>query len=134
AKPIHHISDNRRHERTAAEGRPMISRLHCRPNLLGDQHSAHWQSASERLCQGQNVRGNAKPFVREQVPCTAEAALNLIEYQSDLALCRDLPELAHEVNIEHPDSTFALNRLENQRRHSLSVQRRVQLGEISLTD
>src|SRR5438067_4482595 len=97
----------------------MLSGVQCRADFFSHQHSAHREPAGEWLRECDNVGSDTDSFIGEQIPCTTEPALNLIEDESDIFLARQLSQPAQESRIEYSDTAFSLHRLDDNRRHCL---------------
>ena len=73
-------------------------------------------------------------LVGEQRSGAAEAALDLVEDERDVALRRERAQLAQESVVEHAHAALALHRLDDQRRDRVRVERGVEVLEVALDD
>src|SRR5687767_8876452 len=123
-----------RHERTAAECRAMIAGLYCRCDFTRDENRPHRQSSGERLRQRHHVWNDIEALVRKKSPETPQAALYLVEDERNPALSREPSELVQKRHLQHSHAALALNRLQDERGHSLTIESRVQDSEVALAD
>src|SRR6266849_5367555 len=132
-QPVDDIPGNSRHERPAAKGRSMISRLNCRCNLLRHENCTNRQPASQRLGKRQHIGNDSDVLVCEKMSGTSETALDLVENESDLPLRGQSTKAAEKIGIEYAHSSFALDRLDDQSRNRLSLEGGIEIAEVALT-
>src|SRR5258705_3701736 len=112
----------------------MITRLDRGTDLLRNQNGSHRQASRQRLGESQHVRHYSCVLVSEKVARAAEARLDFIENESDLAFRRQLAKPLQEFRVQDADSALSLNRLDDHRCDCLLIECGLEICEIPLTD
>ena len=107
----HRVAD-RHGERIAAEGRAVAARRHAGRSPLGGQARPHGKTAADALGDRHDVGADAGPFVGEEPPGAAHAALHLVEHQQQAMLVAKLAQRPQVRLRQHPDAALALHRLQ----------------------
>ena len=125
----HGIADGTGH-RIAAIGGTVGAGDHAGGNLFGRQAGAERETAADRLGDGHDVGRDAGPFMREQPPGAAHAALHLVKDQEHAVLVAQGAQAPEIINRHGCNPAFALNRLDEDG-GGIGIDKRLDRGEIA---
>ena len=91
----------------------MASGRHGGADRLRGEAGADRKAAAKSLGRRHDVRGDARPFMREQAPGAAHAALHLVEQEQDAVLVAQGPQVPQERPGDLAHAALAHDRLDH---------------------
>ncbi|MCY1420806.1 hypothetical protein D9M71_364400 [compost metagenome] len=89
--------------------------------MLATDHRAQRQAAGDALAEQQQIRLDAQPREGEALAGAAEAGLDLVDDQHDVALVAEAPQILGEACVQRLEAALALHRLEDDAADFLDV-------------
>ena len=112
----------------------MITGFDCRSDFFRYEYGSHRQATREGLGEGEHVGNDTCVLIREEVSGASEAALYLVENESDLPFRGQLAESLQEIRIENANPSFALNRLDDHRCDRFLIESSLEVGKVPLAN
>ena len=110
----HGVADRHRH-RISAKGRTVRTRDHPLAGVRRRKTCSDRKTAAETFRQSEDVGRDARALISEEMARASNAGLHLIEYQQQTMLIAERAQALQERIGDHPHTTFALDRLDQDR-------------------